>query len=248
MNEPLPANNVMTILEKYWGIDSLKYGITTREYGDASYPYGQYTIPPAPIFLVVNDPEDTDLAQRFDYNIGDLVLLRAGMAGYTEEYLGYNLSYKRVRAPVRMEIGTKSSRQRLYNLLREIRRVCYTNRIRLYWILEIGVITGTFHINEKITGGISGITANIDYIGSGYLIISNHSGYFLQSEVITGQVSSAFCTVSGEQMSYWHLLRWRSFNESTEQEFNVWYGTAEVILEADGIDLIEGYSGQTGYN
>ena len=77
-----------------------------------------------PFILEVNAPLDAVL--RFDLNRGDALFVRAEPA--TEQYRYHNAQkYFTKTAAVVVEIHTKQTRQILYNLMEEIRRICEVN-------------------------------------------------------------------------------------------------------------------------
>lgn len=61
--------------------------------------------------------------------------------------------------------------------------------------LELSNITGAFVLDEVITGGTSGKTANIAFIGVDFIYLKNNDGVFTVSETITGGTSGATATV-----------------------------------------------------
>ena len=63
--------------------------------------------------------------------------------------------------------------------------------------LSIGsVVGGPFVFGETVTGGTSGATADIAWVGSGFLEVVNLSGTFVVGETITGGTSAATAPVT----------------------------------------------------
>tara|TARA_Y100000310_G_scaffold267638_1_gene279696 strand:- start:1089 stop:1529 length:441 start_codon:yes stop_codon:yes gene_type:complete len=78
----------------------------------------------APSFIEVNVSAQS---LRYDLNVKDAILFRAGSPTIAEEPIG-NWQYVNRSYNVELEISTQVSRQRLYNIVQEIRRVCYARR------------------------------------------------------------------------------------------------------------------------
>ena len=64
---------------------------------------------------------------RYDLNVKDALLFRAGSPTITEEPIG-NWEFVNRAYNVELELNTQVSRQRLYNMVQEIRRICYARR------------------------------------------------------------------------------------------------------------------------
>lgn len=62
--------------------------------------------------------------------------------------------------------------------------------------LTLSSVSGTFAVNETVTGGTSGTTAKVTSISGTTMIIADPTGYFYQSETLTGGTSSATATVN----------------------------------------------------
>ena len=99
MAEPIPATAVESILNTEWSA-----GNVTK-----------------PSLIDVNNTVD---APRINLYLGDYVIIVADMPTMREEPIG-NWLYAHQTYQVTLELYTKSSRQRLYNLMREIRRVIH---------------------------------------------------------------------------------------------------------------------------
>ena len=62
---------------------------------------------------------------RFDLNVGDHLVGRAGDPAFEEEPIG-NWKYGNRMYNISIELYTLTSRQRLYNLMQEVRRICHS--------------------------------------------------------------------------------------------------------------------------
>ena len=78
----------------------------------------------APNFIEVNVSAQS---LRYDLNAKDALLFRAGSPTITEQPIG-NWQYVNRSYNVELELSTQVSRQRLYNMVQEIRRICYARR------------------------------------------------------------------------------------------------------------------------
>ena len=99
MPEALPINVVLTDLESQWNNSN----VTT------------------PFFIEVTG---TNEPMRFDLNRGDHIVGRAGSPALEEEPIG-NWKYGNRTYSIELEIYTRSGRQRLYDLMGEVRRICH---------------------------------------------------------------------------------------------------------------------------
>ena len=96
-NEPLPADDLLTEFNSQWDTDN---------------------VAKPNLVVVTGDGEPL----RFDLNAGDAVVARAGT--FTETPIG-NWTYGNRTYTVTLEIWTLRERQRLYNIMKEIRRICH---------------------------------------------------------------------------------------------------------------------------
>jgi len=99
MPEALPINVFITDLESQWNNSN----VTT------------------PFFIEVTG---TDEPMRFDLNRGDHIVGRAGSPALDEEPIG-NWKYGNRTYGIELELYTRSGRQRLYDLMGEVRRICH---------------------------------------------------------------------------------------------------------------------------
>ncbi len=79
----------------------------------------------APTFIEVNVSAQS---LRYDLNVKDALLFRAGTPSITEEPVGNRWEFVNRVYNVELELSTQVSRQRLYNMVQEIRRICYARR------------------------------------------------------------------------------------------------------------------------
>ena len=99
MPEPLPINVLLTDLEAQWNSANVV----------------------EPQFIEVTGNNEPI---RFDLNRGDHVIGRAGSPAFGEEPIG-NWKYGNRTYSVELELYTRSGRQRLYDLMAEVRRLCH---------------------------------------------------------------------------------------------------------------------------
>ena len=64
---------------------------------------------------------------RFDLNVGDHVVGRTGNPAFEEEPIG-NWKYGNRTYNIALELWTLNGRQRLYDLMREVRRICHARK------------------------------------------------------------------------------------------------------------------------
>ena len=100
MPEALPINVVLTDLERQWNNSNE----TT------------------PFFIEVTGADEP---MRFDLNRGDHIIGRAGSPALDEEPIG-NWKYGNRTYSIELELYTRSGRQRLYDLMGEVRRLCHS--------------------------------------------------------------------------------------------------------------------------
>ena len=74
-----------------------------------------------PAFIEVNGVNEP---LRFDLNVGDQIVGRAGSPALDEEPIG-NWKYGNRTYNIEFEVFTNINRQRLYDLMGEIRRICH---------------------------------------------------------------------------------------------------------------------------
>jgi len=99
-NEPMPAKEVATELDSQWNASNVT----------------------EPNYLVVTGAGEQI---RYDLNRGDYIILSPGSPEIEEIPIGNHKYGDRIYA-VDLELYTNNSRQRLYNLMQEVRRICHS--------------------------------------------------------------------------------------------------------------------------
>ena len=100
--EPIPIDAIMTDLDGQWNASNVV----------------------KPSLIIVNAANQPI---RFDLNVGDHVVGRTGSPAFEEEPIG-NWKYGNRTYNIAIELWTLTSRQRLYDLMREIRRICHARK------------------------------------------------------------------------------------------------------------------------
>ena len=104
--EPLPINAFLTDLEGQWTFSNVS-GTSAK-----------------PAFIEVTGSGEP---MRFDLNVNDHFIGRAGSPAMEEAPIG-NWIYGNRAYNIDLELYTLNSRQRLYDLMRELRRVCHSRK------------------------------------------------------------------------------------------------------------------------
>ena len=86
---------------------------------------------------------------RIDLNRGDVLIGQPGSPTMEEIPLG-NWKYVNRNYGVSIELSTKTSRQRLYDLMREIRRICHARRNSLTNFQLIQFISFEEEVGEEL--------------------------------------------------------------------------------------------------
>ena len=93
---------------------------------------------------------------RFDLNVGDHVIGRTGNPAFEEEPIG-NWKYGNRTYNISLELWTLSGRQRLYDLMREIRRICHDRKHALTDFQRQQFVSFSEEVSEQVnmwTGSI----------------------------------------------------------------------------------------------
>ena len=98
-DEPIPIDAIMTDLTSQWNASNVT----------------------KPTLITVNKTNDPI---RYDLNRGDMLIGRTGTPSFDEQPIG-NWKYGNRAYNVEIELWTLNSRQRLYNLMQEVRRICH---------------------------------------------------------------------------------------------------------------------------
>ena len=83
----------------------------------------QFKEHPLPIVVISNDPDDA--ASRINLNEGDHIIIK--MEGSENIKYRGNIKYRDSTFPIVLEVQTKESRQRLRDLWRQIKAICFDN-------------------------------------------------------------------------------------------------------------------------
>lgn len=124
MPEPIPSNTIYTELGNQWNSGNVTTPVIVEHTGD-------------------NQPN------RIDLNRGDYLIVRPGSPSYREEPIG-NWQYVNRTYIVTVDIQTKQSRQRLYDLVAETRRIAYARRHSLSDYQRIQFVSFTEAIDEEV--------------------------------------------------------------------------------------------------
>ena len=98
-DEPIAIDDVFTDLDSQWNASNVT----------------------KPTFIKVNAANQP---LRFDLNVGDHLVGRIGTPSFVEQPIG-NWKYGNRTYNIEIELFTLTSRQRLFNLMQEIRRICH---------------------------------------------------------------------------------------------------------------------------
>ena len=102
MPEPVPVTEILAEINTYWDTDNVAKPVLVELGG-------------------------TDAATRIDLNRGDYLIGHSGSPSFEEVPSG-NWKYINRTYNISIELQTRSSRQRLYDLMAEIRRICHVRR------------------------------------------------------------------------------------------------------------------------
>lgn len=104
--EPIPINEFFTDLENQWTYSNVS-GSSAK-----------------PAFVEVTGDDEP---MRFNLNVNDHFVGRAGSPALEETPIG-NWKYGNRTYSLEVEVYTLSGRQRLYDLMRELRRICHARK------------------------------------------------------------------------------------------------------------------------
>lgn len=110
--EPVPVNEYITDLEAQW---------------DGSKVDSNFSSSVKPNFIEVTGDNEP---LRFNLNADDVVIVRAGSPSVEETPVG-NWTYGNRTYNIEIELHTNENRQRLYNLMREVRRLAHARKSSL---------------------------------------------------------------------------------------------------------------------
>ena len=103
--EPIPVDAIMTDFNSQWNASNVT----------------------KPSFITVNGASQPF---RFDLNVGDHLIGRPGSPAMREDAIG-NWKYGNKTYSVELELYTLNSKQRLYDLMLEVRRLCHNRMTSL---------------------------------------------------------------------------------------------------------------------
>jgi len=133
MPEPLPIKDFLDELDAQWNASNVA----------------------EPKFIEVTGSTNDPL--RFNLNVGDVIFGRAGDPALEETPIG-NWTYGNRVYNLAIEIYTNTSRQRLYDLVKEIRRICHARMHSLtsFQRIQFGAFTESTQEQVNIwTGAIT---------------------------------------------------------------------------------------------
>ena len=101
-DEPIPIDAILTDLDSQWNASNVT----------------------KPSFITVNAANQPI---RYDLNVGDVIIGRTGSPAMGEEPIG-NWKYGNRSYNIELELFSLSGRQRLFNLMQEVRRICHARK------------------------------------------------------------------------------------------------------------------------
>ena len=124
MPEPIPVADILTDLDGQWNASNVA----------------------EPTFI--EHTGSTDDPARFNLTIADYVIGRPGSPALAETPIG-NWKYVRREYNVELELYTRHGRQRLYDLMAEVRRVCHARRHSFTNYQRLQFMSFTEEIDEQ---------------------------------------------------------------------------------------------------
>ena len=132
-DEPIPVDAIMADLDGQWNASNVT----------------------EPIYITVNSAITEPI--RFDLNRGDYIIGRTGSPALEETPIG-NWKYGDRAYNVDLEIYTLNSRQRLYNLMQEVRRITHARKSSLTNFQRQQFMNFSEEVSEQVniwTGSVS---------------------------------------------------------------------------------------------
>jgi|TARA_R110000765_G_scaffold404508_1_gene500772 hypothetical protein len=99
--------------------------------------------------LIEQTGAQTIQTTRIDLNRGDYVIVKSGSPSFKEDPIG-NWQYVNRTSAVSVNIQTKVSRQRLYDLMAEIRRIAHVRRHSMTNYQRLQFVTFTESIDSEV--------------------------------------------------------------------------------------------------
>ena len=129
MPEPLASKDVLTELNSQWNSSN----VTTPSFIEAT-----------------GTGLDSDRDQlRYDLNKGDVIISRPAIPTFQEEPV-VNWKYGNKVYNVEVELNTRQGRQRLYDLMAEVRRICHARRHSMTQFQRLQFVDFSEDIQENV--------------------------------------------------------------------------------------------------
>ena len=141
MPEPIPVDILLADLDSQWNSSNVT----------------------EPIFIEVTGANEP---ARFNLNRGDFVIGSPGSPAFLETPIG-NWKYVRRQYNIELAIHTRSSRQRLYDIMAEIRRICHARRHSFTQFQRVQFQQFTEDIGDQVNVWMGNVTiqfVNEDFI------------------------------------------------------------------------------------
>jgi len=133
--EPVPVTHVLSELDTYWNASNVTKPVLVEMAG-------------------------TDAITRLDLNRGDYLVTRPGTPTLEEIPIG-NWNYINRSYNVTVEIQTKSSRQRLYDLMAEVRKICHVRRHSMTSFQRLQFVNFNEAVGEQVNVWIGTIELRV---------------------------------------------------------------------------------------
>ena len=137
MPEPLPIKDFLDELDAQWNASNVA----------------------EPKFIEVTGSTNDPL--RFNLNVGDVIFGRAGDPALEETPIG-NWTYGNRVYNIGLEVYTRVSRQRLYDLVKEVRRICHARMHSLTNFQRIQFEAFTESTQEQVNIWTGAITIKLE--------------------------------------------------------------------------------------
>ena len=137
MPEPLPIKDFLDELDTQWNASNVA----------------------EPKFIEVTGSTNDPL--RFNLNVGDVIFGRAGDPALEETPIG-NWTYGNRVYNIGLEVYTRVSRQRLYDLVKEVRRICHARMHSLTNFQRIQFEAFTESTQEQVNIWTGAITIKLE--------------------------------------------------------------------------------------
>ena len=132
MPEPIPVDILLTDLDSQWNSSNVV----------------------EPIFIEVTGADDPN---RFNLNRGDFVIGSPGSPAVLETPIG-NWKYVSREYNIELALHTRISRQRLYDIMAEIRRICHVRRHSFTQFQRVQFQQFTEEITEQVNVWTGNVT------------------------------------------------------------------------------------------